>query len=73
MNSLEMVVAKKAEAAAVDSIALTNYLSRFYYQKAELHLQESWGPLPPHPILVNTNLPGKDSLSALERCEVING
>lgn len=57
MNSLEMVVAKKAEAAAVDSIALTNYLSRFYYQKAELHLQESWGPLPPHPILVNTNLP----------------
>ncbi|XP_042856989.1 uncharacterized protein LOC122243452 [Penaeus japonicus] len=56
MNSLEMVVAKKAEATAVDSIALTNYLSRFYYQEPELHLQESWGPLPPHPILINTKL-----------------
>lgn len=57
MNSIEMVVSKKAEATAVDSLSLANYLSRHYYQEPELHLQGSWGPLPPHPILVNTKLP----------------
>lgn len=58
MNSIEMVVSKKAEATVVDSLSLANYLSRHYYQKPELHLEASWGPLPPHPILVNSKLPG---------------
>ncbi|KAK4329653.1 hypothetical protein Pmani_000006 [Petrolisthes manimaculis] len=57
MNSIEMVVSKKAEATVVDSLSLANYLSRHYYQEPELHLEGSWGPLPPHPILVNSKLP----------------
>lgn len=57
MNSIEMVVSKKAEVAVVDSLSLSNYLTRHYYQKPELHLQVSWGPLPPHPIIINTRLP----------------
>lgn len=57
MNSIEMVVSKKAEVAVVDSLSLANYLTRHYYQESELHLQTSWGPLPPHPIVVNTKLP----------------
>ncbi|XP_045615305.1 uncharacterized protein [Procambarus clarkii] len=57
MSSIEMVVSKKAEAAAVDSLSFANYLNRHYYQAPEIHLQGTWGPLPPHPILVNSNLP----------------
>ncbi|MPC21977.1 hypothetical protein E2C01_014981 [Portunus trituberculatus] len=57
MSSIEMVVSKKAEVAVVDSLSLSNYLTRHYYQEPELHLQVSWGPLPPHPIIFNTKLP----------------
>ncbi|KAG7162651.1 uncharacterized protein LOC121873670 isoform X2 [Homarus americanus] len=57
MNSIETVVAKKAEMSAVDSLSLANYLTCHYYQEPELHLQESWGPLPPHPILINNKFP----------------
>lgn len=59
MSSIEMVVSKKAEVAVVDSLSLANYLTKHYYQESEIHLQASWGPLPPHPILFNTKLPGK--------------
>nr|XP_053634012.1 uncharacterized protein LOC128689676 [Cherax quadricarinatus] len=56
-RSIEMVVSKKSEATAVDSLSLANYLSRHYYHEPELSLELSWGPLPPHPILVNSKLP----------------
>ncbi|KAG0712611.1 hypothetical protein GWK47_018114 [Chionoecetes opilio] len=59
MSSIEMVVSKKAEVAVVDSHSLANYLTRHYYQKPELHVQVSWGPLPPHPIIINTRIPGE--------------
>lgn len=59
MSSIEMVVSKKAEVAVVDSLSLSNYLTRHYYQEPELHLQVSWGPLPPHPIIFNSKLPGE--------------
>ncbi|XP_071546507.1 uncharacterized protein [Panulirus ornatus] len=56
MKSIEMVVAKRAEVTAVDSLSLANYLTLHFYQTPELYLQESWGPLPPYPILVNSKL-----------------
>ncbi|XP_066977417.1 uncharacterized protein [Macrobrachium rosenbergii] len=56
MNSIEQVISKRAEVTAVDSLSLTNYLNRHYYQISELHLFESWGPLPPHPIMISTRL-----------------
>lgn len=59
MRSIENVISKRAEVTAVDSLSLANYLSRHYYQVSELHLYESWGPLPPHPIMLNTKLPGE--------------
>ena len=59
MSSIEHVVSKRAEVTAVDSLSLTNYLNRHYYQVSELLLFESWGPLPPHPILINAKMPGK--------------
>ncbi|XP_076060607.1 putative phosphite transport system-binding protein PtxB isoform X2 [Oratosquilla oratoria] len=56
-KSIELILLKKADVAAVDSISLKNYLTRYYYQEEELHVLESWGPLPPHPILINKSLP----------------
>ncbi|KAK8403706.1 hypothetical protein O3P69_000063 [Scylla paramamosain] len=73
MSSIEMVVSKKAEVAVVDSLSLSNYLTRHYYQQPELHLQVSWGPLPPHPIIFNTKLPAdlvkriEESLLSLQK------
>ncbi|XP_068220804.1 uncharacterized protein [Palaemon carinicauda] len=56
MNSIEQVISKRAEVTAVDSLSLTNYLNRHYYQVSELFLFESWGPLPPHPIMINAKV-----------------
>lgn len=55
--SIELVMAKRVEAAAVDSLSLANYLNVHYYQEAEVGLQESFGPLPPHPIMINNSIP----------------
>jgi len=55
--SIELVMAKRVEAAAVDSLSLANYLNVHYYQESEVGLQESFGPLPPHPILINKSIP----------------
>ncbi|XP_076061201.1 uncharacterized protein LOC143036984 [Oratosquilla oratoria] len=55
-KSIELILLKKADVVAVDSISLKNYITRYYYQEEELHVLESWGSLPPHPILVNKSL-----------------
>lgn len=59
IRAIEYVLAKKAECAAVGSVALSHFLKKHYYLASQLELKESWGPLPPHPILVNKNLSGK--------------
>ncbi|KAL7644373.1 UNVERIFIED_CONTAM: hypothetical protein RMT77_005203 [Armadillidium vulgare] len=56
-KAMEAVIAKKAECAAVGSIAFSQFIKKHYYLASELQLFESWGPLPPHPIIVNKNLP----------------
>jgi len=56
LKSIEMVLNKQADAAAVDSNSLAMYLSRNPQHASEIYCVESWGPLPPYPILINKRL-----------------
>ncbi|GAB6033535.1 hypothetical protein CHUAL_013409 [Chamberlinius hualienensis] len=57
INSIEMVLHKQADAAAVDSSCLAIYTARHPEIKNEIYQLLSWGPLPSLPIVVNTRLP----------------
>lgn len=56
LHSLELVLARKCDAAAVDSNVLQAFLHRNEHLRKELHVLTSWGPLPPAPILVNSHI-----------------
>lgn len=58
VKSLEMILDKKADAAAVDSNCLKNFLTQHPEAKKNLQVLESWGPLAPYPILINKRVDG---------------
>lgn len=57
IKSIEMIVQKQADAAAVDANCAATYLKRNPLAKNEVFCLESWGPLPPYPIVVNSRMP----------------
>uniref|UniRef100_A0A1B6KMP1 Uncharacterized protein n=1 Tax=Graphocephala atropunctata TaxID=36148 RepID=A0A1B6KMP1_9HEMI len=66
LASVQMVLQKQAEAAAVDSNTLAYNKVHLQDRGKDLFVLDSLGPLPPYPIVVNTRLPGelKSKLSA---------
>ncbi|KAK2708572.1 hypothetical protein QYM36_014247 [Artemia franciscana] len=59
LASIEMVSLKQAELAAVDSLALQNALDQHPAMRSEIHILDTLGPLPPHPIVVRATMDGK--------------
>lgn len=57
LQMIKYVVNQKAHAAAVDSVALSLYLNKHGKDEQDVSMFESWGPLPPHPIVLRKNLP----------------
>ncbi|XP_063225282.1 uncharacterized protein LOC134532621 [Bacillus rossius redtenbacheri] len=62
LRSLQLVLGKKAEAAAVDANCLAYYRSYLQDWGRDIKVLESIGPLPPYPIVVNKRL--SDALKA---------
>ncbi|XP_065562210.1 uncharacterized protein LOC136028351 isoform X1 [Artemia franciscana] len=56
LASIEMVSLKQAELAAVDSLALQNALDQHPAMRSEIHILDTLGPLPPHPIVVRATM-----------------
>uniref|UniRef100_A0A1B6EHE6 Solute-binding protein family 3/N-terminal domain-containing protein n=1 Tax=Cuerna arida TaxID=1464854 RepID=A0A1B6EHE6_9HEMI len=59
LASVQMVLQKQAEAAAVDSNTLAYNKVHLQDRGKDLFVLESLGPLPPYPIVVNSRLPGE--------------
>jgi len=57
LNSIQMIIQKQADAAAVDSNCLAIYMNRHPEAKDEIFQLMSWGPLPSLPIVVNARIP----------------
>ena len=55
-HSLEMVLQRQVDAAAVDSTALGHFLAANSHQSDQLMVLTSWGPLPPVAILLNSHI-----------------
>ncbi|GIY73918.1 uncharacterized protein CEXT_315021 [Caerostris extrusa] len=56
LESIKMVIGKKVDAAAVDANCLAFFLERNSHLADEIKILTSWGPLPPYPFVVNSNL-----------------
>ena len=59
VNAIELVIAKKAEVATLSSISLTSFLKHHYYLANEVCVHQTWGPLPPEPIVYNKSMNGE--------------
>jgi ABC-type phosphate/phosphonate transport system substrate-binding protein len=55
-ESMEMLLARKAHASAIDSNALAMYFKTHPDHKSELSVLTSWGPLPPYAIVLRKGL-----------------
>lgn len=53
LETIEMIMSRKAHAAAVDSNALALYLKKNPHHKEELAVLTSWGPLPPYVLVAS--------------------
>lgn len=56
LDSVYMVLNKQVDAAAVDANCLALFLDRNPYYRDKLVVLESWGPLPPYPVVVRREL-----------------
>lgn len=56
LESIRFILQRKAQATAVDSNALNMFLRENPDEKDQLHILESWGPLPPYAIAVRSSL-----------------
>lgn len=59
LDSLRMILQRKAHASAVDSNALQMFLRENPNEKSELFSIATWGPLPPYALVVRTSLDPK--------------
>lgn len=59
LESLRFILQRKAQATVVDSNALNMFLREHPDEKEQLHVIESWGPLPPYAIVVRASLDSK--------------
>lgn len=57
LDSIYMVLNKQVDAAAVDANCLANFLDRNPSYRDKVFVIESWGALPPYPIVVRKELP----------------
>ncbi|XP_076364496.1 putative phosphite transport system-binding protein PtxB [Tachypleus tridentatus] len=57
LESIRMVINKKADAAAVDANCLALFLDRNPCVRDDLRVLTSWGMLTPYPLVVNKRLP----------------
>ncbi|XP_060071005.1 uncharacterized protein LOC132550920 [Ylistrum balloti] len=57
LNSIQMVLNKTAESAAVDSTVLYNYLKQNPQHHEKITVLKSFGPLPIYPVVLNSRLP----------------
>lgn len=58
LNSVQMVLSKQAEAAAVDANTLAYNKKYLQDRGKDILVLESLGPLPPYPIVVNSRMNG---------------
>lgn len=56
LDSVKMILSRKAHATAIDSNALSLYLKNNPEHKEELAVLTSWGPLPPYAIVARKQL-----------------
>jgi ABC-type phosphate/phosphonate transport system substrate-binding protein len=59
LKAIRMVYEHRVDGAAVSSIALNTFRSLHPECSKKIHTLTSWGPLPVHPIVVNSRLPGE--------------
>ena len=57
-RSLQMILDKKADAAAIDSNALQSFLHIHPEYKDKLAILTSFGPMPIYPIVFNSRMSG---------------
>lgn len=57
LDSLYMILDQQVDAAAVDANCLAAFLDRNPAYRDQLAVVESWGPLPPYPIVIRKDLP----------------
>ncbi|KAK7791848.1 hypothetical protein R5R35_011051 [Gryllus longicercus] len=56
LNSIQMVLSKQAEAASVDANTLAYNKKNLQDGGKDIIVLDSIGPLPPHPVIVNSNI-----------------
>ncbi|XP_030847470.1 uncharacterized protein LOC591494 [Strongylocentrotus purpuratus] len=56
VKSIEMVADKKVDAAAINSTTLSYQMKKHPSLAEKLHIMDSWGPLPVHPMVVNSRM-----------------
>lgn len=66
IDSIYMVLNKQVDAAAVDANCLANFLDRNPSYRDKVFVIESWGELPPYPIVVRKELPEETKLGLRE-------
>ena len=59
LKSIEMVLNKDVDGAAIDSTALALQMDKNPELKKQLHILTSWGPLPIQPIVARKSLSGR--------------
>lgn len=67
IKTIQMVLQKQADAAAVDANCLSIYMDQHPEIKEKIFVLESWGPLPPYPIVINTRLSSESICSLINR------
>ncbi|KAL3206713.1 hypothetical protein MRX96_039965 [Rhipicephalus microplus] len=63
LDSIYMVLNKQVDAAAVDANCLALFFDRNPFYKDQVFVIESWGSLPPYPIVVRRELPQETKLA----------
>jgi len=57
LESIHMVLNKKVDAAAIESNCLKIFLDRNPKYRDDIVSLTSWGPIPPHPLVVSADMP----------------